>query len=255
MNNRAYTTISTQYHWHTATRPPMRRFTASIRFKDRKGASRVARNRYTLQEYGSREIIEQNLPWNTTFISGQRVNMSVICRLSDPVNDNSMSSCPKCGVVSQLPCNVDVQCSECNLYYRRVTELAGEEDERTKSIDKGSNLAKKRKRKESGPVWLVKKVCCQDDNTDTDVEDSDEEDIFGFTRVQLIAKQRQNIHDTKMEETVNYMGNTMPPKMLHTPLTSFPLEIILRSLSSTPPMSSCTLRTTPTVFSAKVGHR
>lgn len=81
----------------------------AIRFKDRKGASRVARNRYTLQEYGSREIIEQNLPWNTTFISGQRVNMSVICRLSDPVNDNSMSSCPKCGVVSQLPCNVDVQ--------------------------------------------------------------------------------------------------------------------------------------------------
>lgn len=81
----------------------------AIRFKDRKGASRVARNRYTLQEYDSREIIEQNLPWNTTFISGQRVNMSVICRLSDPVNDNSMSSCPKCGVVSQLPCNVDVQ--------------------------------------------------------------------------------------------------------------------------------------------------
>lgn len=85
------------------------RLLLAIRFKDRKGACRVARNRYTLQEHGSRKTIEQNLPWDITFIPGQRVNMSVFCRCPDSFNDNSLSSCPKCGVVSQLPLDVDIQ--------------------------------------------------------------------------------------------------------------------------------------------------
>lgn len=81
----------------------------TIRFKDRKGAGRVARNQYTLQEHGSHKFIDQNLPRNIAILFGQRVDMSVICRLLDPDNVNSVSSCPNCGAVSQLPLDEDVQ--------------------------------------------------------------------------------------------------------------------------------------------------
>lgn len=72
----------------------------TVRFKGRKGAGRVARNQYTLQENGSRKYVDRDRPWHTAINSGQRINMSVICRLTG-TGETYLSHCPNCGAKSK----------------------------------------------------------------------------------------------------------------------------------------------------------
>ena len=80
----------------------------AVRFKGRKGASRVAHNKYTLQERGSGKYVDRDRPWYTAINPGQQINMSVVCRLS-AAEEPSLSHCPNCGTASQSRADSDVQ--------------------------------------------------------------------------------------------------------------------------------------------------
>lgn len=78
------------------------------RFKGKKGARRVLRRRFVLQERASQIEIDRAVDWEAVFTSRQLVDMSLFCR--DPTDHIMMaSSCPWCKTVSSSSAEMEVQ--------------------------------------------------------------------------------------------------------------------------------------------------
>lgn len=78
------------------------------RFKGKKGARRVLRRRFALQERASHMEIDRAVDWEALFTSRQLVDMSLFCR--GPTDQVMMaSSCPWCKTVSSSSAEMEVQ--------------------------------------------------------------------------------------------------------------------------------------------------
>lgn len=80
------------------------------RFKGKKGAHRIRRKLYSLQERATRRDVDQSIEWEYAFLPHQRVDMSVICREgSKKMDEKPTSSCPWCHTLSPGETNLQVQ--------------------------------------------------------------------------------------------------------------------------------------------------
>ena len=76
-----------------------------LRFRDMQGYTMVLNKEYVIHESSTRREIDRSFPWETSFLPGQRVVMSML------FNDttSSTTSCPKCKSSSEQPQNSYIQ--------------------------------------------------------------------------------------------------------------------------------------------------
>nr|XP_036575949.1 vegetative cell wall protein gp1 [Colletotrichum truncatum]KAF6782605.1 vegetative cell wall protein gp1 [Colletotrichum truncatum] len=180
------------------------------RFKGKKGAHRVQRKRYALQNRGTQKEVDRSIHWDNAFLPHQRVDMSLICREAQALAQTTLApSCPFCGSISPGEADIEVQCSKCNMFFTRVVEVDDEELPTLPSPPQGRNVrfgesafTATTKRPRDDEDWENSDGCScskpkrhkrQQDlkrksRRDESESDSDEEDVRGFMRVKLISK-------------------------------------------------------------------
>lgn len=70
------------------------------RFKGKKGAHRVRRKRYSLQEKASGQPVDRSVDRENAFLPYQRINMSMMCQDAQGTVDRTLASCPWCQALS-----------------------------------------------------------------------------------------------------------------------------------------------------------
>jgi hypothetical protein len=72
-----------------------------VRFRHVPGLKKVQRSEYLVQEPASKRRLNLQAPWESVFLPGRRVVMSMIFRTPQ----TSMSSCPGCQTENEVPTN------------------------------------------------------------------------------------------------------------------------------------------------------
>lgn len=91
-------------HLKTITSWEAFEYVLNDRFKGKKGAHRIRRKMYFLQERASRQDVDRSMDWESAFLPYQRVDMGLMCR-----ETQVLSSCPWCHTPSSSESGVEVQ--------------------------------------------------------------------------------------------------------------------------------------------------
>ncbi|KAH7410535.1 hypothetical protein BKA64DRAFT_357102 [Cadophora sp. MPI-SDFR-AT-0126] len=97
-----------------------------LRFRKIQGHTKVKRREYILQEHSTKREISRTRHWEGAFLPGQRIDMSLIFDTRE--QSRIETSCPSCKEVSKDSQDLEIQCQNCGIWYRRVTELLDEEE-------------------------------------------------------------------------------------------------------------------------------
>uniref|UniRef100_L2FUV4 Ubiquitin-like domain-containing protein n=2 Tax=Colletotrichum fructicola (strain Nara gc5) TaxID=1213859 RepID=L2FUV4_COLFN len=170
------------------------------RFKGKKGSHRIQKGRYTLQERATGREMDRSLDWESAFSPYQRVSMSLICRdARRTMKWATSASCPKCGTTSPNEAGVEVQCQECNMFFKTVFEPSCKVFRRSKALNDlkandgtvANHGRKKGRRRNNSMIRILEE--------DSD-SDSDDEDFQGFVRILLISKLAPVGHSARLFE-------------------------------------------------------
>jgi hypothetical protein len=73
------------------------------KFKGKKGGKRVAQRRFLLQDPEGGQKIDRDLDWKKAIVPGQKVDMSLICELTEDEDDNKGKTlrCPFCKAANE----------------------------------------------------------------------------------------------------------------------------------------------------------
>ncbi|KAJ4120293.1 hypothetical protein NW760_007447 [Fusarium oxysporum] len=112
-------------HLKTITSWEVFEFILNQRFKGKKGARRVQRKLYSLQEDITHREVDWSMPWESAFLPYQRVNMSLMCKEAEAeiTGEKAGSSCPFCHTPSDGETGVEVECQKCQRFFTRVVEV------------------------------------------------------------------------------------------------------------------------------------
>jgi hypothetical protein len=83
-----------------------------LRFQKMQGHKKVLNKEYIIQEHNTRREIRRDLPWEASFLPGQRVDMSLIFEKQEKETTQTTTaetSCPKCQTVSTVLQDSDIQ--------------------------------------------------------------------------------------------------------------------------------------------------
>jgi hypothetical protein len=82
-----------------------------MRFQNMQGHRKVQNKEYVIQECSTRREIRRDLPWEVSFLPGQRVDMSLIFEKEErgSVQKNTEISCPRCQAVCTGLLDADIQ--------------------------------------------------------------------------------------------------------------------------------------------------
>jgi len=187
----------------------------AVRFKDRRGASRVSHGRYALQERATSREITRSSEWSQAFLPGQVIDMSMLCKAQCTEALEELTACPKCGTSCEGSSDIEIQwygvlstdhyfsesehvanstnSPDCHIYFRRVIELL--DDTSTNSEALGSsqqtNLADEKDGSVSRPASSTPSK--RKPKIVSDLDESDDEDISAFTRIRLVAQRQHGI--------------------------------------------------------------
>ncbi|KAI4650294.1 uncharacterized protein J4E79_009563 [Alternaria viburni] len=150
-----------------------------LRFQDMPGQIKIGRRQYALQARGTGREIELSRPWHAAFIPGQRIDMSFIFS-QDDASESSSTTCPGCRTPSSYTTDVDIHCTECQMFFRRITVIQDDEsplqaDQHTGEPDlrTGATATGSRKR----DIYQL--------------NEREEDDVRSFKRVRLISKRKR----------------------------------------------------------------
>ncbi|KAJ4138414.1 hypothetical protein NW768_002243 [Fusarium equiseti] len=191
-------------HFRTITSWAVLEFILSERFKGKKGARRVQRKLYSLRESNTQREIDGSIPWESAFLPHQKITMSLICKEADDKNASgrATTSCPFCKTPSDHDSGVEVECVKCKRFFTRVVEVDdGEPPNEDQAWSRKTAHSSGHRRSLCG--IKDRKYCdkCQavrrhrsptspKSGSDSEI-DSDDEDLQGFVRVQLVSRRRQ----------------------------------------------------------------
>ncbi|KAI4636979.1 hypothetical protein J4E93_010769 [Alternaria ventricosa] len=150
-----------------------------LRFQDMPGHIKIGRRQYALQARGTGREIELSRPWHAAFIPGQRIDMSFIFS-QDDASESSSTTCPGCRTPSSYTTDADIHCTECQMFFRRITviqddEYQLQEDQHTREskLRLGATATGSRKRDIH------------------ELSEREEEDVRSFKRVRLVSKRKR----------------------------------------------------------------
>ncbi|KAH6721849.1 hypothetical protein BKA61DRAFT_164201 [Leptodontidium sp. MPI-SDFR-AT-0119] len=100
------------------------------RFNHLPGHRKIARREYAIQEASRKLDIDRSQPYESAFLPGCSLDMSMCFKTFD---DNKENSCPSCRKVSHENFDLEIKCLKCGMWYQRITDVdvpASEENER-----------------------------------------------------------------------------------------------------------------------------
>ncbi|KAF6821753.1 vegetative cell wall protein gp1 [Colletotrichum musicola] len=202
-------------HLRTITSWEAFEFIITDRFKGKKGGRRIQRGNYSLQERATVRGVSRSVDWQSAFLPNQRVDMSMMYRQGqDATLMTSSASCPRCLAVSPGETGVEIQCTECNMFFTRVVELddapilpfaptppqsahaPGGPPFANKGDGENDNASSNTPGRGSGGSSQPRRPSTEEES------DSDDEDIQGFVRIMLISKAK-NANRPASEPTGN----------------------------------------------------
>jgi len=153
------------------------------RFHDREGYKKMKQREYGLQIRKTGKEIEQSRPWQSAFSPGQHIEMSFVFN-QDDVGESSSAICPGCRTPSSYSNDADIQCTECQMFFRRITVIQDDEssprntpsaeDQHTRDFVLQPEITEAGSRK----------------RTFYEFAEREEEDVRSFKRVRLISKKK-----------------------------------------------------------------
>ncbi|KAF2445023.1 hypothetical protein P171DRAFT_514070 [Karstenula rhodostoma CBS 690.94] len=198
-----------------------------LRFRDLQGFKKVQDKQYGLQEKATRRDIDQTRPWQRVFLPGQRIEMSFIFHShesSEAANEGTdISTCPGCQTSSPNASDADTRCSNCLMWFRRITVVTEVEPpppvplpnpwRMTSAFGKPSFSAQL-----SGPLRPGKRRLAKDDL-------EGEDDVREFKRVRLVAERRhikrqRFVSVTAEESFATFAGLPAPSKLTSSTLAT-----------------------------------
>jgi hypothetical protein len=159
-----------------------------VRFRHIQGHKKIIQKQYGLQDGATKREVERSRAWQSAFLPGQRVEMSMVFHSEEPASsDFNNATCPGCQTTTKGSTDSDIQCTNCSIWYRRITVVEDQIPPVTSSIDHDpmpksvntpdrDSLAHNRKRVQS----------------DADSDDEGEEDVRGFKRVRIMSRPERN---------------------------------------------------------------
>ncbi|KAM0470431.1 hypothetical protein ACHAP7_009495 [Fusarium lateritium] len=111
-------------HLKTITSWEMLDFILKERFKGKKGARRIQRKLYSLQDNTHRGV-DWSTPWESAFLPYQKVTMSLMCKEAKASNtgQKEVPTCPFCQTPSHAETGVEAECQKCKRFFTRVVEV------------------------------------------------------------------------------------------------------------------------------------
>lgn len=111
---------------------------------------------YTIQESSSKRNLDLTAPWDSIFLPGRKVNMSMVFRR--PLM--SMSSCPECRTENEIEDGnegSEIQCSnmDCKMWYQRVVKM---DTPREEALTTTSKIQLGKRRRNATPVSSKEKA-------------------------------------------------------------------------------------------------
>ncbi|SPO02304.1 uncharacterized protein DNG_04977 [Cephalotrichum gorgonifer] len=181
-------------------------------FRGQKGARRIAKYRYKLQERQSHRLIDRSRIWDASFKPNETIFMSLMCRDAENSSVSQLSTCPACKTISTGSADEEIVCRKCGMTYQRVVEV----DEEERSVPPPPPLfsrrtppkfgissfkihgpelpPKNKKRHKRTDDGEVESCACgrskRAKTTAADSEDSssDDEDVSGLARITVMTK-------------------------------------------------------------------
>ncbi|KAM0244019.1 hypothetical protein ACHAP5_006683 [Fusarium lateritium] len=203
-------------HLKTVTSWEMLDFILKERFKGKKGARRIQRKLYSLQEDNTHRGVNWSTPWESAFLPYQKVTMSLMCKEAKASNTGQKDAptCPFCQTPSDAETGVEIECQKCKRFFTRVIEVddddpipiapmprRGESAIRFGESSFSSGIKRQRDLRDTGNKESDTCHTCHQskrrkgqstttkkrDWSDID-SDSDDGDVQGLVRVHLISK-------------------------------------------------------------------
>ncbi|MCJ1392155.1 hypothetical protein MMC18_005022 [Xylographa bjoerkii] len=86
--------------------------------KIRSGAEKIERGEFEIQETHSKRLIDLTTDWDSCFLPGQKVDMSMVFR--KPLSKDQV--CPGCTAQSEALPDEDIECVSCGMIFRKIVE-------------------------------------------------------------------------------------------------------------------------------------
>jgi hypothetical protein len=97
-----------------------------VRFRDLPGYDKILRKEYVLQDHATGEDLDRSQNWKTSFFPSRRIRMAMVFQIEVTANTPGDSvTCPGCQTSNTDSAEVDVHCTECNMWYRKITIVDG----------------------------------------------------------------------------------------------------------------------------------
>ena len=151
-----------------------------LRFQNMPGHIKIGRRQYALQANGTGREIELSRPWHAAFIPGQRIDMSFVFNQYD-ASESSSTTCPGCFISSTYSSDAEIECTNCQIRFRRITVIQDEEY----PLREDQHTRESKLRPEAEDAGSRKR-------TFDELVEREEEDLRNFKRVRLISKRKRS---------------------------------------------------------------
>ncbi|ORX95829.1 hypothetical protein BCR34DRAFT_607832 [Clohesyomyces aquaticus] len=197
-----------------------------VRFRDLPGLKKVQNREYSLSEPGGKRNLGLNAPFESSFLPGRRISMSMIFETPQP----SISVCPGCNTRTTHSVNEERQCAnfDCRLWYRLLDDI--DEGARQRGTPQPQRVKRKAGNALRKRVKRLKYTNVSDQN-DIGEDSGDEDTIDQFRRVIVILSSGRQIyrsggqnqslgHDSasRFHDTPQAIGSRLGPTLLELPL-------------------------------------
>jgi hypothetical protein len=156
-----------------------------IRFRNLQGHRKIVEKQYGLQHGATGKEIERSKAWQRAFLPGQRVEMSMVFHREEPVStDRNSVTCPGCHASASNPTDADIRCTNCLLWFRRMTVV--EDNSSPEKVASQKSLIPS-----SGARSIEKSLDSYGKTSASITLDGDKvEDVRDFKRVRIMSKSK-----------------------------------------------------------------
>ncbi|KAI9856363.1 MAG: hypothetical protein M1813_009114 [Trichoglossum hirsutum] len=158
------------------------------------GLRKIENGEFTLQDVATKHEINLSRPWKRCFLPGQRVNMSMVISQVAKPRENS---CPKCHAINNALQDSEVECSNCGMFYQRITEIGESTSppvhmshDRQDSTSRGSRRQGNRQPGASGNKQDKRNNRKKTFGPEKDKSSDSEDDPAQYARVRVVNKVR-----------------------------------------------------------------
>lgn len=167
-----------------------------FRFRQLQGHKKIFQKQYGIQDEATGREVERSRTWQSAFLPGQRVEMSMVFHSEEPTDSDPNSvTCPGCHTPATNSTDSDIHCTKCSIWYLRITVV---EEKASSEIPPIEDVLKfvPASSSDKDPINPNGKRVSSDDGSDDEAED-----VRDFKRVRIMSTSKRNKHSLDFDHT------------------------------------------------------